>query len=614
MKKIALLTDGWRKFIVYAWAEGIMRKIRKENLDMVLFQFNCFGNWSSDRENNQGEYNIFNLPDLTAYDGIVIDANNITDYEVLQKLIRMVRESGKPAVSIGHEFPGLYYVGIDNRKPIEEIMDHLYNVHNCRSFVFAGGPGDNFENRQRAESYLDCLQKYQLTELNNPVLYGDYEFATGVRYMNDYIKNHKPFPDVFVCSNDNIATGICRTAELNGYHVPGDFLVTGFDNLEKARNYLPQITTVNMDRELIGERALEILIDLWEGREVSSHTYTDANVIFAESCGCPNSGMVDYRNYLKSVIDSNCAKEVFDNEIACLERDVLKEPTMHDMFDTIEKYMCSKNVEGFFAVVDERIFEPYMSTHFPTEGYSRPDLKVQLAVCNGKRTSFESVEDLIGYIDHNLKGVHYLFNPIHFGNEAVGYTLHKNPVFLYEWSNLLDMQEGIIEGFKNLFHKKQLTNAMKQLEDVYNKDQLTGVFNRIALTDIVESRFNRERARGIIWGVVFVDADNFKTLNDRYGHEYGDKVLKIIAKTMKKHVPEGGDVFRFGGDEFVALFPNASRGVLKSYREKVVSELEQNDTAISMGSCLTNMNMTLTLADYISAADGSMYLDKNDKG
>ena len=79
-------------------------------------------------------------------------------------------------------------------------------------------------------------------------------------------------------------------------------------------------------------------------------------------------------------------------------------------------------------------------------------------------------------------------------------------------------------------------------------------------------------------------------------------------------MPEGGDVFRFGGDEFVALFPNASRGVLKSYREKVVSELEQNDTAISMGSCLTNMNMTLTLSDYISAADGSMYLDKNDKG
>lgn len=98
MKKIALLTDGWRKFIVYAWAEGIMRKIRKENLDMVLFQFNCFGNWSSDRENNQGEYNIFNLPDLTSYDGIIIDANNITDYEVLQNLIRMVRESGMPVL------------------------------------------------------------------------------------------------------------------------------------------------------------------------------------------------------------------------------------------------------------------------------------------------------------------------------------------------------------------------------------------------------------------------------------------------------------------------------------------------------------------------------------
>ncbi len=613
MKKIALLTDGWRKYIVYAWTEGMMRKIKNEHLEIALFQFNCFGNWSRDKENNTGEYNIFSLPELDEFDGIVIDANNITDYEVLQKLIKSVRESGKPAVSIGHEFPDLYYVGIDNRKPIEEIMDHLYNVHNCRRFVFAGGPGDNFENRQRAESYLDCLQKYQLTELNNPVLYGDYEFSTGVRYMNDYIINHKEFPDAFVCANDNIATGICRTAELNGYHVPEDFLVTGFDNLEKARNYLPQITTVNMDRELIGEQALNILIDVWNGRDIPSHRYTDANVIYAESCGCPNSGMVDYRNYLKSVIDSNCARDVFENEIACLEREVLKESAMHDMFNDIELFMCRKHVEGFYIIVDERIFDPNMNTHFPVEGYSTPDLKVQLAVVRGRSVKFNSVKDLIAYIDQNLTENHYLFSPIHFGNEAVGFTIHKNPAFLYEWSNLLDMQEGIIDGFKNLFHKKQLTNAMKQLEDIYNKDQLTGVYNRIALTDIVESRFNKERARGIVWGVVFVDADNFKELNDTYGHEYGDKVLKLIAKTMKKHIPEGGNVFRFGGDEFVALFPNASKGTLKHYREKVVGELDQNGTAISMGSCLTNMNMTLKLADYISAADGSMYLDKNDK-
>ncbi|MCR5770836.1 MAG: GGDEF domain-containing protein [Butyrivibrio sp.] len=613
MKKIALLTDGWRKYVVYAWTEGIMRKIRNENLDMALFQFNSFGNWSRDRDNNAGEYNIFRLPELEEYDGIIIDANNIMDYEVLQNLLAIVKKSGKPAVSIGHEFPDLYYVGIDNRRPIEEIMDHLYNVHNCRRFVFAGGPGDNFENRQRAESYLDCLQKYHLTELNNPVLYGDYSFATGVRYMEDYIKNNKQLPDVFVCSNDNIATGICRTAELNGYHVPGDFLVTGFDNLEKARNYLPQITTVNMDRELIGEQALNILMDIWDGKEVPSHRYTDANVIYAESCGCPNSGMVDYRNYLKSMIDSSCAREVFDNEVAILEREVLKETRMHDMFDDIERYMCKKNIDGFYIVVDERLFDPSMNTHFPKEGYSRPNLKVQLAIVDGKSKSFSSVPELIGFMDENLKASHYLFSPVHFGNEAVGFTVHKNPEFLYEWSNLLDIQEGIVSGFKNLFYKKQITNAMKQLEDIYNKDQLTGVYNRIALTDIVESRFNKERIRGVVWGVVFVDADNFKILNDRYGHEYGDKVLKKIATTMKEYVPEGGNVFRFGGDEFVALFPNASRGTLKEYREKVVSELKRNDTAISMGCCLTDMNMTLKLDDYISAADGSMYLEKNAK-
>ena len=52
--------------------------------------------------------------------------------------------------------------------------------------------------------------------------------------MSDWHESKKPLPDVFLCANDNIAAGLCATAEVRGYKVPQDFKVTGFDNLDKA--------------------------------------------------------------------------------------------------------------------------------------------------------------------------------------------------------------------------------------------------------------------------------------------------------------------------------------------------------------------------------------------
>ena len=89
---------------------------------------------------------------------------------------------------------------------------------------------------------------------------GDYDYETGVNYMREYVHSGSKLPDVFVCANDNIAAGICAEAEQWGYRVPDDFLVTGFDNLDKAAYFRPQITTVFQDREEIGKLCVDVLL------------------------------------------------------------------------------------------------------------------------------------------------------------------------------------------------------------------------------------------------------------------------------------------------------------------------------------------------------------------
>lgn len=160
MKKVALISDGWKRLIVYAWVAGIRSYIEESQEDICLYQFNCHGNWSTDELYNRGEYNIYNLPDLSEYDGVILDCLNIRDDRILKSTIEYIKAANVPVVSIACNIEGFYYVGIDNNSTIEELMEHLYNVHGCRSFIYAGGPRENFENLQRVHAFQNALIRF----------------------------------------------------------------------------------------------------------------------------------------------------------------------------------------------------------------------------------------------------------------------------------------------------------------------------------------------------------------------------------------------------------------------------------------------------------------------
>lgn len=88
---------------------------------------------------------------------------------------------------------------------------------------------------------------------------------------------------------------------------------------------------------------------------------------------------------------------------------------------------------------------------------------------------------------------------------------------------------------------------------LYNRDPLTGICNRIAYTDIIRPAFAKYQEKGIACAFVFVDADDFKSVNDTYGHEFGDQVLIRIAQVLEEECPEQGYVCRYGGDEFIGF-------------------------------------------------------------
>lgn len=77
---------------------------------------------------------------------MILDCLNIRDERILESTIEHIKAADVPVVSIACNIEGFYYVGIDNNGTIEQLMEHLYKVHGCRSFIYAGGPKENFEN------------------------------------------------------------------------------------------------------------------------------------------------------------------------------------------------------------------------------------------------------------------------------------------------------------------------------------------------------------------------------------------------------------------------------------------------------------------------------------
>lgn len=146
-------------------------------------------------------------------------------------------------------------------------------------------------------------------------------------------------------------------------------------------------------------------------------------------------------------------------------------------------------------------------------------------------------------------------------------------------------------------------------------DELTRVYNRRAGMVRLREEFAGARRRKDKLTVAMIDIDNFKKLNDHYGHQAGDRVISQVAKTIKCGLRENDIVFRYGGEEFLAILPGSGEcdaaQPLERLRKTVANlEIEFNDqtikTSISIGIA-TIIDGEVAVVETVSRADKALY-------
>ena len=163
----------------------------------------------------------------------------------------------------------------------------------------------------------------------------------------------------------------------------------------------------------------------------------------------------------------------------------------------------------------------------------------------------------------------------------------------------------------------------KVLEYQATHDNLTGLPNRLLLLDRIEHAITKVVRHKIVGGLIFIDLDNFKEVNDTLGHDVGDALLIMVAKTIGEAIREEDTLARIGGDEFIILLDNigndkdTAKQNISNLAEKVKNSLNQithieghkNVSTPSIGITLFN-DSSVSVKDIIKQADTAMYAAK----
>lgn len=180
-----------------------------------------------------------------------------------------------------------------------------------------------------------------------------------------------------------------------------------------------------------------------------------------------------------------------------------------------------------------------------------------------------------------------------------------------------------MKTFLEFQQQRTITERINQKKESFQAlsqtDSLTGLPNRLAFNQYSSTTFADCVGNQHLFAIIIIDLDNFKAVNDSYGHLAGDHVLQSIGTIFLNHTSDNCYVSRYGGDEFIAVCKNLSELSIKELTNIIHSELntltfpfvpEYRTITCSMGASLSIPTKQQSITDYIRIADRALYKQK----
>lgn len=204
---------------------------------------------------------------------------------------------------------------------------------------------------------------------------------------------------------------------------------------------------------------------------------------------------------------------------------------------------------------------------------------------------------------------------LHFQNEKP--NRRKNGELFYVDQSIAYIRDNNSNVSHYVSYSKDSTDRILKeqvLKELASKDSLTDLLNRRSGEQLLIQYDNHRKHYGKPVCLIILDIDNFKKINDTFGHARGDDVLKTISRTLKKEARSADNIIRWGGEEFLIIVPNATlqetsaltERIRKSISDQVISDVGQVTASFGIAELLSSE----TTASLINRADKALYKAK----
>ena len=620
-KKIAVLIASIDREYQQDFVSGLTSAGANKDMDICIFNTQGHMNVAISSTSEVGESMIYDLPDLSDFDGIIsLPATMGNDIAIrkVNEVLRPLQKTGKPHVSIDVPQEGAVCITFDDAISVEELTEHLITEHGVRKVAFVCGPMNSSVAISRLEACRHALKKHGLELDDRLVFDGEWTRVGGRKAAEKILENGGELPQAIICANDDMALSVIECLNEQGIRVPKDVMVTGFDALRES--VLRGLTTICRPIDRSARKAIDILSQWIDGAEPAEKTVTLSTIpIYGETCGCSQS-LEHINEKLRVLGTERWNMETILTRVSMFSGTMAGVGDEQEAYEKIREFVSSWDIRELYLCVDPSICRDVESTG---DGAKYPDEMLLLyGIRNGKEYPSQLFRktDLTPVMQEMRKNnVCLVFCPLYYRDRNFGYVAMSlgNGTGAALYSVLMLLNGALM----SLYLQTNIKRYAGTIEKMAVHDIMTGMLNRRGYMEQAPAVMEEARRNRKVFALLSMDMDHMKMINDEYGHLMGDEAICRMGKALMVLEKHNITPVHISGDEFLAYGIAESEAEAEKLIRIVNDELDRINyedpwicgIGASIGLYAAVPQGDDTLDSFMTNADRAMYNNKNQK-
>lgn len=576
-----------------------------------------------------GERSILRIPNYDEFLGVCFASGTYLLPSLKENITQtLIEKCNCPIIEITQQKATFPAVVLDNDKAAAQLTEHFITTHHHQRICYLGNSIEHEFSKKRFHYYQSIMEKYQHTVSENDYYFCDYSYNS-IAAALDYFLKLDTKPDSIICYNDRMAMSLMEALYKRGLRIPEDIAVAGFDNLEIGRDVTPALSTVTFPIYEMGQTAMKLLLDAFKGTALPDRTVITAEPLYRTSCGCAKK-----RDAFPSLYENRLMERIHTLENAMFNN--IKMSTALYRVRDLDEGM--KLLEKFLSRIDN-CHEFYIclyqnwdsiSSHIREITSSQEECKnmdiltMPFAYKDGKQLhpcSFTKKNTLPDYIYTDSR-LAYIYSPLYFEDKEFGYVAlsYKDNVLAYQF-NFLTWIVNVSRMLRNICEAKQTDLMVNRLEDIYMKDELTGLYNQQGFCLLADKILNQAKEDNTMLLTMVFDLDGLKIINDTFGYLEGNFAIQVLGHALEHCCKDEMLLARSDSDTFYVLASNLTKEDVKEITVTINKYLENYNKlhtkkyyiSASSGYILKDAQEITDIQELFTAASQKMFQEKNSK-